>query len=231
MIKLYDINAINEIKARILTSNNFTTVTFVNAFSYYDLSDQMINQIDYFFSDGILLTKLNNFTNRNKIRRTSFDSTSVAYDFFDFFEKNSLRVGLVGAKTLEIQNFTKYISSKFKDLKVALVHCGYFSEGEKDKVICDALKCDVLVVGMGFPFQEDFLLEVKARRLPSDALKLGITCGGFFTQHQFKDYYPKIIDKLELRWLYRIVFTSHVRWKVLKKYPFFICRYIYNALF
>lgn len=204
--------------------------TFVNAFSYYDLSDDMVEEIDYFFSDGILLTKLNNFFfNDLSIDRVSFDSTSLAYPFFKFCENEKLRIGLVGATQEEIENFVNFIKTRFPSLNVYFYSSGYGFDEEV--VLSNSLFCDVVVVGMGFPNQERFLLKVKDRYSQKDNLKVAITCGGFFSQHQHKDYYPKFVDKLNIRWLYRLLFTKHVFKKVIKKYPSFLFRYIYNALF
>ncbi|WP_318513955.1 WecB/TagA/CpsF family glycosyltransferase [Photobacterium leiognathi] len=231
MVNLSTTRHIKELYAHINNGSDLILTTFVNPFSYYDLSQEMIKEIDYFFSDGILLTKLNNIFRANKIDRISFDSTSLAYPLFNFCEDKKLSIALVGATKKEINNFSQFIKNKFPLLDISFVSSGYIAKEEKDEVIARSLSSDILIVGMGFPFQEEFLLEVKKHYLESDQLKLAITCGGFFTQHQEKDYYPKLIDKFELRWLYRLIFTQHVRKKVITKYPHFILRYLYNALF
>jgi len=229
LIKLSKSQKFGELYEHIENGTDVVLTTFVNAFSYYDLSDDMIKCIDYFFSDGILLTKLNNIFYSNKIDRVSFDSTSIAYSFFEFCEKRGLDVALVGSTQEEIDNFVKFIIGKFPLLNLSFVSSGYIYD--ETSTIKSSLLCDVLVVGMGFPLQEEFILKVKEHKSESSRLKLAITCGGFFTQHQQCDYYPKFIDKLELRWLYRLIFAPHVRRKVITKYPHFILRYIYNALF
>lgn len=231
MIKLSTKNEADNLYNYIIEGDNLALATFVNAFSYYDLTEEMKNEIDYFFSDGILLTKLNNYFSVDKVERISFDSTSLAYPFFDFCEKNDVTVALVGATQSEISNFSKYILGKFPYLKLSYVSSGYIDDEVRYKVLASCLSSDVVIVGMGFPYQEEFLLELKKSHTTSSQLKLALTCGGFFTQHQNSDYYPKLIDKLELRWLYRLIFAKHVRRKVFTKYPRFFLRYLYNALF
>ncbi|OEF75425.1 hypothetical protein OA5_05990 [Vibrio cyclitrophicus 1F111] len=231
MIKISTTENVSELYRHINHGSDLLLVTFVNAFSYYDMSREMQTEIDYFFSDGILLTKLNNVFYSDKVERLSFDSTSLAYPCFEFFEKNEVNVALVGANKDEINNFSKFIKNKFPLLKLKYVSSGYIKDEDKREVLERSLESDVIIVGMGFPYQEDFLLELKRCHRSSSQLKLALTCGGFFTQHQDSDYYPKIIDKLELRWLYRIIFAKHVRRKFFTKYPHFILRYIINALF
>lgn len=231
LIKLSSLEHLDDIYEHISNNSSLVLATFVNAFSYYDLTDKMVDQIDYFFSDGIFLTKLNNSFNKEKVNRISFDSTSMAYSFFDYCCTNKLRVGLVGATSEEISNFSCFIQTKYPELCLNLVSPGFFAEGEKEVVVEQALSCDVVIIGMGFPYQENFLLRLKEQHVSGDRLRFAITCGGFFTQHQSRDYYPKLIDRLELRWFYRLLFTSHVRKKFFSKYPQFFIRYIYNALF
>ncbi|KPN77498.1 hypothetical protein AEA42_08430 [Shewanella sp. Sh95] len=231
MIELSTTRHVDELYNHIENGNKLILSTFVNAFSYYDLSDEMINEIDYFFSDGILLTKLNNFFHSSKVDRISFDSTSLAYPFFNFCADKQLNVALVGATEDEIKNFSQFIKRKFPNINLSFVSTGFINDGNRQQIIEDSLLSDILIAGMGFPLQEEFLLHLKKSHTEFSQLKLAITCGGFFSQHQSNDYYPKLIDKLELRWLYRLVFAKHVRKKVITKYPIFILRYIYNALF
>lgn len=186
-----------DITSSVWSEDHLTAVTFVNPFSYYDISPSMLGSIDYFFSDGILLTMLNNAFNPNKIERVSFDSTSVAYDFFKICVDRNLSVALVGAKPNEIVRFSNFIKTKFPDLNINYISPGYFSQDERMAVVSSCLKCDVVVVGMGFPFQEHFLLELKKVSSPSDKLRLALTCGGFFTQHQHKDYYPFFCEQVK----------------------------------
>lgn len=231
MIDLSTSSDIKKLYSHIESSSNLILATFVNPFSYYNISDSMKKDIDYFFSDGILLTKLNNLFYEKKIERISFDSTSLAYPFFRFCDERKLTIALVGAKEDEIDNFHKFIKIKFPNLIINFVSSGYFSHELKVDVIENTLSCDILIVGMGFPFQEEFLLDVKRQYSTSCQLKIAITCGGFFTQHQTRDYYPKFIDRFNLRWLYRLLYTPHVWKKVITQYPSFLIRYIYNAMF
>ena len=61
---------------------------------------------------------------------------------------------------------------------------------------------DTVLCGMGLPHQERFIIKLKE----SGFQGIAISCGGFLDQLiKAEAYYPKIIDQLELRWLYRLV--------------------------
>ena len=62
---------------------------------------------------------------------------------------------------------------------------------------------DIIICGMGAPRQEELLLKLKEVRAWKG---LGFTCGGYLDQlQQGLHYYPAAVDKLDLRWLYRLV--------------------------
>ena len=61
--------------------------TFLNPFSYYKLVTQpeLINEMDGIFVDGIALVSIyNHLSNSTKVRRNSFDATSLAPIVFDY---------------------------------------------------------------------------------------------------------------------------------------------------
>ena len=90
------------------------------------------------------------------------------------------------------------------------------------------LQPEVILVGMGTPYQERFSINAK-QQLSSPAVI--ITCGGFLTQTSIKpDYYYPWVKKLGLRWLQRIIMHKHVRDRVLKKYPKFTVSYLYKMI-
>jgi N-acetylglucosaminyldiphosphoundecaprenol N-acetyl-beta-D-mannosaminyltransferase len=69
---------------------------------------------------------------------------------------------------------------------------------------------------MGTPLQEEFLLEV---HLKSETI-IGFTCGGFIHQTaKGINYYPKWINKFNLRWLFRIFDEPKLFERYFVKYP------------
>ncbi|NJO34267.1 MAG: hypothetical protein HC869_15170 [Rhodospirillales bacterium] len=58
--------------------------------------------------------------------------------------------------------------------------------------------------------QESFLLRLRQQGFNG----VGFTCGGFLDQYSIgKQYYPTWIDRLELRWLYRLIMEPGRLWR------------------
>lgn len=205
-------------------------ISFVNPFSYKVIcnNDDVINEVDYWFSDGILLTLLMNFFNSSKIDRVSFDFSSIAHDFFSYAELFGLNLAIIGAKDNEITKAVDYIRQQYPKLKVAYYRDGYFDINDEDVFNnMKSLGVEVLLVGMGTPYQEQFIIEASKRM---DSI-LSITCGGFLTQTAMSgDYYHPLVKKFGLRWLQRAILHKHVRKRLLHDYPIFIFSYIFSRL-
>ena len=87
-----------------------------------------------------------------------------------------------------------------------------------------------VICGLGTPKQDIFAQKLKLAL--GSQLKQIYTCGGFL--HQTQDelhYYPKYIDILHLRWLYRAIKEPGVAKRLLTKYPFFIFIAIKDRIF
>ena len=80
---------------------------------------------------------------------------------------------------------------------------------------------------MGAPRQERFLLNLRE----SGWRGAGFTCGGFFDQVSGNgDYYPAWIDRLNLRFLYRLVREPRRLWRrYLVDYQVFLRLYMKQA--
>jgi N-acetylglucosaminyldiphosphoundecaprenol N-acetyl-beta-D-mannosaminyltransferase len=211
-----------------------TLVSFVNPFSYNVLikSPEIIDGIDYFYSDGSLLQRLHNiFHPKSKVARLSFDYSSIAGEVFEYSQNNSLKIALVGGTSSEILKAKENIEYCFPSLNITYIRSGYFDDQqEKDDTfkLIEKLDADILIVGMGTPIQDQFIIEAK---VSCPNVKLMFTCGGFLTQTSIKtDYYHPLIKKLGLRWLQRMVMHKHVRQRVIKDYPKFLISYLYEHI-
>tara|TARA_Y100000588_G_scaffold312403_1_gene339066 strand:+ start:3304 stop:4059 length:756 start_codon:yes stop_codon:yes gene_type:complete len=209
--------------------NEFILTTFVNPFSYNVLlaKPELVGKMDVILSDGSLHKTLHNLFNPNKVDRTSFDFSSLAGDVFSNAEENNSKVVLIGAKPGLVDIAKSNFKEMYPSLNIVLTHHGYFKdEAEQEAIIKLADSCDpdIVIVGMGTPHQEYFL--VKYSQIASNYCQL-YTCGGFIEQSAIKaDYYHPLIKKLGLRWLQRAVMHSHVRQRLIKDYPRFVIKYI-----
>lgn len=204
------------------------TVSFLNPFSYEVIrSDSVVERIDYFFIDGKLFRFFFNFFNRKNYERVSFDYSSIASEVFCFCQENQLKVGFVGGTVSEISKAVSTFQTQFPKLDIVYYRNGFFNNDidiNESFIDLETLKVDIIIVGMGTPFQEKYISKLKGN---VSKFKVCFTCGGFLTQTSIRpDYYHPLIKKLGLMWLQRIFLHKHVRHKVFKYYPKFIFNYI-----
>ena len=204
-------------------------ISFVNPFSYKLIAEKpiLINEVDYWFVDGILLCYLTNLRREKKIIRASFDLSSVGSTFLKLAEDKSYKIAFVGGAETEINLACNNLKIQFPRLNIVYKHHGYIQKDfEKVYTEINGSGANYLIVGMGTPMQEEFAIGCKKH---CTSLSLIFTCGGFLTQTAMKpDYYHPIIKKLGLRWLQRAYLHKHVRSRLLKDYPRFIIRYLLN---
>lgn len=210
--------------------NRCNLYSFVNPYSYYLIHGSEYENSFTYFADGILLVALNNLTSKNKIKRYSFDFTSLANPIFKLAEEKSLRVSLIGGTKEEVESAKVVITKKFPEINIVFAHHGYIKDSVSNVIgSLSMMKPEIIICGMGTPLQEEFLLHCK-KRIPS--LKLGFTCGGFLSQiASDENYFHPFFDRFHLRWLQRFVRHGYVRKRVLIDYPTFIFRFLKENVF
>jgi N-acetylglucosaminyldiphosphoundecaprenol N-acetyl-beta-D-mannosaminyltransferase len=111
---------------------------------------------------------------------------------------------LLGAKEEIVVKAINNLRKRFPGLNICGYNNGYFSgkfEPELLKKINES-NADILLIGMGFPIQEKFVLKYK------DKLKTSLiwNVGGLFdTLSGNKKRAPVILRKMRLEWLFRFV--------------------------
>lgn len=211
--------------AEAFAAENKIVISFLNPFSYYEVAqdDDLINGVDYYFSDGSLLCRLHNLF-LPKITRASFDYSSIAGTFLESVAASGKRIAIIGATEEENTLAVEVLKKQYPNLNVVFNRNGYIDDNQKIANELNELQVEVVLVGMGTPYQERFSIFLK-EHLTSPVVI--ITCGGFLTQTSIKpDYYHPLVKKFGLRWLQRIVMHKHVRDRVLKVYPKFIFSYL-----
>ncbi|WP_299016337.1 WecB/TagA/CpsF family glycosyltransferase [uncultured Photobacterium sp.] len=206
-------------------------VTFVNPFSYkyFETNPEEVGNFTKLFIDGASLVYLHNLFNANKVDRVSFDYSSIAGEVFSFCEENNLKVGIIGGQEDEVKTACQNIKLKHPRLLIKYSRNGYInSQKELETISLSASNCDILILGMGTPKQEE-VSSFLYRKYPK---KLIFTCGGFITQTSIKsDYYHPLAKKLGLRWLQRAIMHKHVRTRLISDYPKFYIKYIFSFVF
>lgn len=204
-----------------------TLVSFVNPFSYPIVAADaaLVKAVDFWFCDGAWMCLLTNFFRHPKIRRASFDFSSIATSVFREAERKNLRLAVVGGTDIDLRSALIYLRIRYPGSQIVFESNGFFSEAEAPAVLraIGASRPDILIIGMGTPKQEIFGLQCKPH-LPRRSLIF--TCGAFISQTaQRGDYYPWIVKKLRIRWVQRAMTEKHVRRRLMRWYPVFSIRY------
>lgn len=208
--------------------------TFLNPVSYlYALDNKMLfEQFDGIFADGSILVAAIRLMYGKRITRRSFDMTSLAPQLLEYAVDNGKSVYIVASQQKQVERAVNVFKEKYPRLEVAGYRSGYFSsEDEQDKEAEHIVKVrpDFLIVGMGVIAQERFLLKVKRAGYQG----IGFTCGGFIhqTANAKIDYYPAWVDRMNLRFLYRMYKEKHTRKRYLQAALLFPARFIVERLF
>lgn len=226
--------ATNQFSFQELLEDKKRIYTFLNPVSYLEAIKhrELFDAFDGIFADGSILVAAIQCLYGKTVTRRSFDMTSLAPIVFKFAEEKGKSIYIIASKSGEINKAVKIFEQKWPLLKIVGFRNGYFSsEEEMDKVIeqIRELKPDFLIVGMGIVMQETFLVKVKKANVDC----IGFTCGGFVHQTAYNEiqYYPKWIDWMNLRFLYRMYKEKHTRKRYVQAALLFPVRFIYERFF
>lgn len=156
----------------------------------------------------------------HKFQRSSFDYTSMADRVFKNIEHKGSTLFIIGSTDDNVYAFTSHLTNTYPELKICGYRNGYFIDDDERNHAAEeiaAVNPDYIVVGMGAPRQEIFITKLRSVGWAG----IAYTCGGFIhqTANRGKTYYPKLIDRLNLRWLYRIVDEPRLITRYLILYP------------
>lgn len=201
--------------------------TFINPYSYLKLrkNKKLLDEFKYLYVDGIFLVLVLRIIGL-RVTRASFDMTSLAPLLFNYCIENNKTIYFLGSKPNEIELAISKIKENFENLDIIGYQDGYFkNEIDKNKCIKNIinLKPDFVICGMGTPLQEKFLVLLKDNGYKGG----GFTCGGFLHQTaKGINYYPKWMNRLHLRWLYRIIDEP----QLIKRYTIDYTRFLFFFL-
>ncbi|SDR99595.1 N-acetylglucosaminyldiphosphoundecaprenol N-acetyl-beta-D-mannosaminyltransferase [Halopseudomonas xinjiangensis] len=207
--------------SELLFSGQGKLISFVN----FSSIAQVLGNTEYlerfsFYCDGILCSKFFSFFSRNPIRRVSFDFSSIARDVFEYASRNGKSIYFIGGTAAEVDRFVAKIRLRYPDLKISGHRDGYWDGNLLFEVLEKTISAspDIVVAGLGAGKQEQFLSLLQDQGF----FGTGFTCGGFIRQESTceSDYYPSIINRLNLRAFYRMVREPHTIKRYLTDYPF-----------
>ena len=171
---------------------------------------EAINSADLVVADGIGLimgSKMKQHPLRERV--TGFD---LSMAMLELAKEEDKKVFFLGAKPGVGEKAREEVEAVYGKI-VAGVHHGYFKGAhrgfenhEEEKAVIDAInvsEADILFVGLGFPKQEQFILN---NREKFSHLKIAIGNGGVLDVLAGKaKRAPDIFIKLNLEWFYRLL--------------------------
>ena len=220
---------INDVLAK-----NGCIYTFLNPVSYLDAlkNIKLFSEYDGIFADGSILVAAIRLLYGQRVTRRSFDMTSVAPQLFDYAQQNQKSIYIVASKQEQVKKTIDIYKERYPDINIIGYRNGYFTN-EEEKVEeakhIVGLNPDFLIVGMGAVMQEKFLLKVK--RLGYTGI--GFTCGGFIHQTARGEagYYPAWVDRMNIRFLYRMWKEPHTRKRYIMAGLIFPARFVWERFF
>lgn len=205
--------------------------TYLNPVSYLTALKEkaLFDQLDGIFADGSLLVGAIRLVYGIKVTRRSFDMTSMAPELFQLANERGMSVCVVATRQDKMEKTLKIFARQYPNIIWKGCRNGYFAtrtEMEQEAIKITVADPDFLIVGMGIKMQERFLLMCKKAGYKG----IGFTCGGFIHQTAEQggkvDYYPTWIDRMNLRFLYRIYKEPHTR----KRYAIAVLAFPYRFL-
>ena len=141
-----------------------STVTFLNPYSYYLTRNvKKLEEIDFIGIDGGLLKSIINLFFNFEIDRISFDNSSLAPKLYNHCIDENQSIYFIGSTSSNIEDFINVLKVEVSDLNIIGYRHGYFaSSTQREGVLrtISKLNPDYVIVGMGTPFQENFILSI-----------------------------------------------------------------------
>jgi N-acetylglucosaminyldiphosphoundecaprenol N-acetyl-beta-D-mannosaminyltransferase len=140
--------------------------------------------------------------------------------------RNGRSVFLLGAQLPVVTSCCRVLPLRYPGLVVAGSHHGHFSEEEDESIVnaINAAQPDVLLIGLGTPFQEFWMMRFASRL----QVKVCLSVGGLFDfLSGEKMRAPRWMRRLGIEWLFRFLHEPGRKWdRVLVEIPIFLLRTI-----
>jgi N-acetylglucosaminyldiphosphoundecaprenol N-acetyl-beta-D-mannosaminyltransferase len=140
-------------------------------------------------------------------------------------------VFLLGGKQAIVERCGKILEARFPGIRIAGVHHGHCTEAEQVSVTTqiNTLRPDILLVGMGTPIQESWIMT----NAPHLAAGICFAVGGFFDfLAGDKPRAPIWLRRAGLEWIFRFAHDPGGKWnRVMVEIPVFLGRMLGARLF
>lgn len=212
------VNEYYEIIRHSITGEKKVVFFYLNSYSYYlaqhdPLFCECFNRASYIIPDGTSIVWAVKLLNKHRIQKITFNHSYFAFNK-ELFVKMRQRVFLLGSTDDILCKITSQIQNTDSDLNIVGTHNGYFTDQESDEVLALIEKCkpDILLVGMGMPKSEIWIMN----NIDSIAAKCIFTVGNFFEIiAEEKKLAPNFLINTGFEWFYRLLQEPR---RLLKRY-------------
>lgn len=160
---------------------------------------KIINNADYVIPDGIGIIK------GAKSLGTPIHERITGFDTLQYLiataNRKMLKVYLLGSKPEVIQASADKIKRDYPQIDLVGYHDGYFKDESSIVAEIAEKQPNIVLVALGSPKQEFFINKYRDN---ADAIWIGVG-GSFDVFSGTKKRAPKIVQKLNLEWFYRLV--------------------------
>ena len=182
-------------------------VSHINANNYYLLSrnsklhHKMKNNA-YLLFDGIAMKLAVYCLFRRWV--SDLNGTDIFPLFMERLNSESIPIYFLGADEITVKKAVRRTRSLWNRAKIVGYHSGYFVEDDEERIVqsINASGAKVLLVGRGFPLQEEFSLRQKSQLKVSLIWNVG---GLFDFLSENKPRAPFWMRKCRLEWLFRLL--------------------------
>lgn len=125
--------------------------------------------------------------------------------------KKNIPLYFLGSNEFVIESVVQSLRRRWPEIKIVGSSCGYFQESNEDQIVetINASGAEVLLIGRGFPLQEEFSLRNKTRLNVSLIWNVG---GLFDFISNHKPRAPLWMRQMRLEWLFRLVREPRRLW-------------------
>lgn len=180
----------------------------------------ILKAADLVVADGIGIVWASKYCHKRLTERVS--GYDLCLRIFDLIKDCDKTVYFFGGSPGVAAAAAKKMVRKFPGLKFAGTRNGYFTQADESKIIDDINKAspDILLVGLGSPKQEKWIYD--NLRFTGAHIAIGVG-GSFDVMAGNVKRAPKIFQKFNIEWLYRLV-TQPKRLKRQLRLPEFAFR-------
>lgn len=213
----------------IVESRNFHIVTInpemiMNAQTNAEFLN-LLNNSDLNIMDGVGVRLALKFRGINKAQIRGVD---FSRELIKLASEKEYRIAFLGAKEEVIKKACENFKLEYPNLNIVYSRNGYFDNLEQ---ICEEIKTanpQILLIGMGSPYQEEII--VKLKNILQGCTMIGVG-GSFDVFSGIVKESPVIYRKLGLEWLYRTVCQPERFKRIFPVLPLFLIKCIIETIF